>query len=100
MSRTSVREARRSVGLTRHAVDEPHGEPRAIGAHEVDVERLRVEPARTGSLMTERPSTSRCRDIGSARLELGEVDADPLGERGVQIADAPVRLEREEAGRA
>ena len=34
-----------------------------------------------------------------ARLELGEVDADPFGERGVQVADAPVRLEREEAGR-
>ena len=38
-------------------------------------------------------------DVRGARLELGEVDADPFGERRVQVADAPVRLEREEAGR-
>ena len=38
-------------------------------------------------------------DVRCARLELGEVDADPFGKRGVQVADAPVRLEREEPGR-
>ena len=50
--------------------------------------------------MTESPSTrDDVADVRRARLELGEVDADPFGERGVQIADAPVGLEREEAGR-
>ena len=38
-------------------------------------------------------------DVRRARLELGEVDAEPLGERGVEVDDAAVRLEREEAGR-
>ena len=38
-------------------------------------------------------------NLRGARLELGEVDADPFGERGVHVADAPVGLEREEAGR-
>ena len=61
---------------------------------------FRFAPARIGGLDDGKPlDGDEVADVRGARLELGKVDADPFGERGVQVADAPVRLEREEAGR-
>ena len=101
MSRTSVRDAPTvPSGADRHAMEEPDRQPRAVGAHEVDVERLRLAASRACRLDDRQAlDGDDVADMRGAGLELGEVDADPLGERCIQIADAPVRLEREEAGR-
>ena len=61
--------------------------------------RLRARRRRAPS---EERDAVAAHDIGErqrARLEAGEVDAEPFGERRVEIDDAPVRLGREEAGR-
>ena len=95
-----ARGADRAVGRDRHAVDQADGKPRPVGAHEVDVERLRLAAARIGRLQDRQPFDRH--DVAylrRARLELGEIDADPFGQRRVHVADAPVGLEREEAGR-
>ena len=95
-----ARGADRAVGGDRHAVQEARRQARAVGAHEVEIERLGLGARRARRLDHREPlDADDVAHVLGARLELGEVDADPFGERGVQVADAPVRLEREEAGR-
>ena len=50
-----ARGADRAVGGDRHAMEEPHRQPRAVGAHEVEVERLRLGRAGLGRLDDGKP---------------------------------------------
>ena len=71
-------------------MDEPHRQTRSVGADNVHVEHLRLDTIRVCPLNDGKALDRHdVADIGGPRLELGEVDADPLGERGVQVADAP-----------
>ena len=55
-------------------------------------------PATPARSATPSPRTMSA-SVSVPGLEAGEVDAEPLGERRVEIDDAAVRLGREEAGR-
>ena len=65
-------------------MDEPHRQTRPVGADHVQVEhlqldRIRVCPLKDGKAL----DRNDVADIRRPRLELGEIDPDPLGKRGV-----------------
>ena len=102
--RTSVRVAPGAPSAAiGHAVEKPDRQALAVPLDEVEVDDLgAVAPPLGGR--RRRAAPRRRRATISARrerpgLEAGEVDAEPFGERGVEVDDAAVRLGREEAGR-
>ncbi len=84
------------------AVQDAHGQARAVGLEEVDVEAAggerRLTPAGAGD---ERGRILRHDPVELERRgrEFGEIDAEPLGERGVEIIDAAFGIGGKEARR-
>ena len=83
-------------------VQDAHGQARAVGLEEVDVEAAggerRLAPAGAGD---ERGRVLRHDPVELERLggEFGQIDAEPLGERGVEIIDAAIGIGGKEARR-
>ncbi len=95
--------ARRPVDGHRHAVQQAHRQALAVGAHQVEVDDGgAVAHLVVGRRCGEQRDAVALDDIGELQpggVEARQVDAQPLGERGVHVDDAPVRFGREEAGR-
>ena len=94
---TSVREAGRAVGTEGDLVTAAPGCAPAAGL-EVDVEDLGLHVARH-----RRQRGQQCRalagqdvvELGAAGADLGEIVVEPVGERGIEVADMAVGLGRE-----
>ena len=93
--------ARRAVGGDRNAVEKPHRQALAAPLDEVEVDGLGAVVAALGEHAGKQRHALAADQIAERqrpRLELGDVDAEPLGQGGVEVDDPPVRLGREEAG--
>ena len=97
-----ARRARRAVGAERDLVEQAHGQRAARAGLEVEVHHLGLHLAGSGAERGEKGRPAARDDVGQhqpAGADLGEIMIEPGGERGVDVADVALAIDREEAGR-
>ena len=96
------RGAGRAVGAERDLVEQPHRHRAPAAGLEVDVHHLGLHLAGRRGERGEQRGAVAGDDVGElqpAGADLGEIVVEPGGERGVEVADVAVAIDREEAGR-
>ena len=92
--------AQLAVGEARGAMQQAHREAGAVAAHEIDVDDLGADLAVAAAAHQEARAVA-AHDVverDRAGLELGEVVAEPVGERRVEILHPALGIGGEEAG--
>ena len=91
-----------AVGAERQLVEQPRRHGAAIAHAQIDVEHLGLDLARRCDQRRQQRCAVARHDVAeleAARADLGEVMAEPIGQRGVDIDQIARRIDREEPGR-
>ena len=90
------------AAIARQAMQDAHRKRGAVGLDEVDIEAPRVAVRRAAAGSGDERGAVFRHDVGELELAarcVGEVEAEPLGERGVEIIDGALAIGGEETGR-
>ena len=96
------RRARRAVGAVSELMEHPHRQ-RAAGARpQIEIEHLGFDVARRAAQRRQQRRTVAGDQIGElepARADLRQILIEPIGERGIEIDDVALVIDREKSGR-